>query len=156
MYSILMSKTLLTKSMQTHVRKILMFSQPDLTLTVRFFFKWSKIRSNLRKTNTQATHNTSSYIYFRSINILLHTSLECHNYGHATIEAKRKWRFIGHQQFGCPKGAVYTTELRWEFRQKRAMSLLLPYSIAVSHPSFLHLFEPKLTDKLEMRSEQRK
>ena len=37
------------------------------------------------------------------------------------------------------------------------MSLLLPYSsIAVSHPSFLHLFEPKLTDKLEMSSEQRK
>ena len=30
------------------------------------------------------------------------------------------------------------------------------YHTAVSHPSFLHLFEPKLTDKLEMSSEQRK
>ena len=27
------------------------------------------------------------------------------------------------------------------------------YHTAVSHPSFLHLFEPKLTDKLEMSSE---
>ena len=39
--------------------------------------------------------------------------------------ARRKWRFIGHQQFGCPKGAVYTTELRWEFRQKPAALALL-------------------------------
>ena len=36
------------------------------------------------------------------------------------------------------------------------LSLLLHHT-AVSHPSFLHLFEPKLTDKLEMSShEQRK
>ena len=38
----------------------------------------------------------------------------------------------------------------------RDVALTTPYSIAVSHPSFLHLFEPKLTDKLEMSSEQRK
>ena len=60
---------------------------------------------------------SEAYLYYHNSKVLRRFQ--------TAAATRRKWRFIGHQQFGCPKGAVYTTELRWEFRQKPAALALL-------------------------------